>query len=140
MATRAQRAIDKNGLIRKYTVAAAQATTAGCAVAFAAADDQIQTSSAAGAAFGIALETKAAGEQCDVLLLGFAIAKVKVAVGGTATRGVYAQTLTATGAFTNKVLGGGTVVQPIQGIFLESGVAGDLVALLITGAFNGVSA
>ena len=140
MTTRAHLAIEKNAIRRKYTVASGQATTAGCGVAFAAADGEVQTSSAAGACFGIALETKAAGELVDVLLLGFAIAKVKVAVGGTATRGVYAQTLTAPGAFANKVLGGGSVVQPIQGIFLESGVAGDLVSLLITGAFNGVSA
>lgn len=118
------------GLIRTYTVAAAQSATIGQGLIFAAADDQVQSAGASGLAFCIALETKAAGEKVRVLMLGPAILPVKVGAAGTATRGTPAECV-AGGAYTNRTIGGGSVARPVSGIFLQSGVANDEVELML---------
>lgn len=80
-------------------------------------------------AIGVAYQNSAAGRTASIVLYGHAVMPVKVGTGG-ATRGVDATTVADgfTDAATN---GTGTVSQIIKGKFLQTGVAGDLVGLLI---------
>lgn len=111
-----------------FTVAAAQSTTKGLGVIFSGADTDIATVGANGKAFAIALETKAAGEKCECALLGHAVIPVKVGTGG-ATRGEFA--VAAADGLIDQTLGGGTTVKYIEGVFLQTGVVGDTVGLLV---------
>lgn len=71
----------------------------------------------------------ASGKKGDIILYGHAIVPVLVGTGG-ATRGVNATTVAD--GFTNAAAnGGGTTSQIIKGQFTESGVAGDIVGMVI---------
>ncbi len=80
-------------------------------------------------AIGVIYQSNAAGRTAHVVLYGHAIMPVTVGTGG-ATRGVDATTVADgfTDAATN---GAGTVSQIIKGKFMQSGVAGDVVGMLI---------
>lgn len=114
-------------LIKTFTVAAGQATTEGRPVSFASSDQEVQTTAAAAKCMGIALETKAAGERVQVLI-GEGGVKVKVGTGG-ATRGEQA-VVVADGVTNSGTLGGGSVIKNLVGMFLETGVVGDVVGLV----------
>ena len=71
----------------------------------------------------------AAGKPIEVILFGFMIKKVKVGTGG-ATRGKDA--ITVSDGFTDAPAnGGGTTSQIILGKFMQSGVVGDEVGLMV---------
>lgn len=63
----------------------------------------------------------------EVILLA-ACGTIKVKASGAATVGEYAQS--GVDGFENKVVGGGTVVQHICGVFLETGVDNDYVEMI----------
>lgn len=132
MATRAN--IDlKEAIIKNYTVdpAAGGPVTAGKPVKFGSTDQYILPAVAADAAlvFGYAIETKTAGQQCDVVPKGNIITGVLVGTGG-ATRGVM-QKIAADGTGVTDVTAGTDVT---QGRAMQSGVVGDLIGLMIGGA------
>jgi hypothetical protein len=127
MATRAHMKID-NACIQEFTVASGQAATKGYSVKFASADDECQNCGAGEDGIGIALNTAAAGQKVSVLLDGLAVVPVVVGTGG-ATRGAYA--VTVANGHTDQAIADGTTVRRLRGKFMQSGVAGDLVGLLI---------
>lgn len=121
--------------IRTFTVAAAQTVTAGQAVKQTA-DLIVQGMAAVGDfAIGIALDDAAAGTLVRVAIWGSGIAKVKVGTGG-ATRGAPAKYVA--NGLTTATVGGATTAIFFCGQFLETGVAGDLVALNLGVASFGV--
>lgn len=132
----AARPIDLSGkaLVRPFTVKAASTATKGKGAIFGASDTEAEDAGAGGKVSGVFLETKAAGEVADVAVSG--IVPVLVGTGG-ATRGEFA--IATADGFANQTLGGGTTVRHIAGKFMQSGVPGDYVGLLI-GPFAGVSA
>lgn len=111
--------------------------TQGVGAKFGAADDEATNAAAGESTFGVFEKSGVPGDIVGVLTPFVAITKVKVAAGGTATRGSWAEASTA--GFTNRALGGGTVARNIAGMFLQSGVAGDEVSLGVF-SFVGVSA
>lgn len=123
-------------LIRPYVVASGQTATKGFGVVFASADNEIDDAGANGNAIGIALESGVAGATVEVALLGYAIVPVKVGTGG-ATRGAFA--IMAADGYTNQTLGGGTTVKYPAGKFLQTGVAGDEVGLLLGNFASGAA-
>jgi hypothetical protein len=129
--------LDK-GIIRNYTVASGQTVRGGFAVKFASDDQEIQEAGAdselaIGVARGIG-ETYAAGESVSVVHSN-AIVEMKVGTGGV-TRGKDARMIsdgiTDAPAF---VIGGSTLV-PIIGKILQTGVAADVVGVLIPGGIS----
>ena len=126
----------QNALVRPFTVASGQAVTLGKPVKFASADTEVLNAAATtDDVIGIALETGAAGAQVRVALLGVAIARVLVGTGG-ATRGAKAKWVSD--GIADATVGGGTTKVVFPGLFMQSGVAGDYVGLLIGGAGAGV--
>lgn len=124
-------------IIKTYVVASGEVVTEGRAVQFAGADDQAQIANGAGEkSFGVALTSGTAGQQVQVGMLGHAIYRVKVGTGG-ATRGEFA--ILAADGYTNQTLGGGNTVRYISGMFLQTGVVGDMVGMMV-GAFASGSA
>ncbi len=129
MATRTSEQLD-HCLIRDYEHASQPAFTRGTEVKYNGDDNLLQ---AAGAndplAIGIVWKNNAAGRPAHVVMYGTGWIPVTVGTGG-ATRGVDATTVADgfTDAATN---GTGTVSQIIKGKFLQSGVAGDKVELMI---------
>ncbi len=117
--------------IRAYTVGAT-AVTAGQAVKHSGADlTVVPVTAATDFAIGIVMDDAAIGALCRIAMFGTGIKKVKVGTGG-ATRGNAAK-FVANG-LTNATIGGATTALFVCGQFLESGVAGDLVALNLSPA------
>lgn len=137
MAVRPNQNLEKI-LIRPMVIAAAGSATAGLAVKATANDGECTVCGAGDRQIGIAMQTSAvAGAVVDVALLqGGGIIPVTVGTGG-ATYGKYAAC--AADGLTDQLLGGGTTVRYIAGIFMQTGVVGDQVGLL-PGAFAGCSA
>lgn len=134
MATRAHRLV--NGIPHmEFIVASGQTVTAGYRVKFASADDECQNCGAGENGFGIAINSGASGDKVTIALLGCGVVPVKVGTGG-ATRGAYA-VMVADG-HTDRAIGGGTTVRHCDGVFMQSGSAGDLVGMLVA-PFGGVS-
>lgn len=128
MALRAIRVLDE-AIIRPMTIAAGKTATNGIPVKHSGADNEIETCGAGDDGIGIPLTTGVAGDTVDVVMYsGGAIVPVKVGTGG-ATRGKWA--VVAADGLTDKTPGGGTTVCYLHGKFLQSGVVGDLVGLLI---------
>jgi hypothetical protein len=128
MATTALRKTDFATIMR-FTVASGQTATKGKPVLLSGSDDEIDDAGAdSDLAVGIALETKAAGKECDVYLFG-PVVPVLVGTGG-ATRGTKA-VIVADG-FTNAPAhnSDGTGNQAVYGIFMQTGAAGDLVGMI----------
>ncbi len=117
----------KNALIKTFTVKTGGATTAGKPVKFGATDLEIDTAAAADTVvIGVALETKAAGAQCQVCLSGTVLAAVIVGTGG-ATRGTNLKYV-ADGV-TDTASGSDVIV----GRAYQSGVVGDLIGMIVGG-------
>ena len=127
MATRALN-YQQNALIRTYGVPTGKATTLGLPVKLSGADDQVEVCAAGEDGIGVALSTQVAGDQVQVALYGWAIVPVKVGTGG-ATRGLWAKSVAD--GFTDLTTGGGSTARYAHGKFLQSGVVGDLVGLLL---------
>lgn len=124
----ARRFISK-GVILELTAATSEVGTVNRGMEFAAADDQCKRSGANDDLFiGIALNTAAAGKRCQVQISG--IAAVLVGTGG-ATRGKKAVEVATgmTDAATHDSSGG--TDQAICGVFMQSGVADDIIGMLI---------
>ena len=135
MATRADQNI-LYAITRSFKVVTANAVR-GRQCKFGAADDEATVCGAGEQGMGIFLGDAVIGAWVDVAIFtSGAIIPVVVGTGG-ATRGSYA--VAVANGLTNQVLGGGTVVRHIAGVFTQTGVAGDVVGLQI-GAFAGVSA
>lgn len=126
----AARAMDltSHAITMPFTVDAASTATKGKGVKFGAADNLIIDDTAGDAGFAIALETGVAGAVVQVALLGYAVVPVLVGTGG-ATRGAYA--ISTSDGFTNQTMGGGNTLRNIAGRFMQTGVLGDMVGLLL---------
>ena len=135
MATRAKLKLD-HAIVDTFTVAATKTATLGQRVRLASADGEVQDCAAGEDGIGVALTTQAAGEKVGVVLDGHAIAKVKVGTGG-ATRGKVA--IAVADGFTDMLLSNGKDTQYPAGKFLQSGVAGDLVGMLLMAGEGGRS-
>lgn len=136
MATRAIRS-EQFGLVKTYSVPSGKAVTKGKRVKFSGADDSIEDCGAGDNGFAIALEPAAALGQAQVLLEGSAVVPVLVGTGG-ATRGAHA--VPVADGFTDKTLGGGSTVANVSGKFMQTGVKGDYVGLLVGCPVSSVSA
>lgn len=120
----------ENALVMTFVDSSQPAFARGAEVKYNGSDTLLQ---AAGTndvlAIGIINQANAAGRPAHVTLYGFAVMPVTVGTGG-ATRGVDATT--AADGFTDAATNGtGTVSQIIKGKFLQTGVVGDVVGLLI---------
>lgn len=123
-------------LIKTHRVVTAPAVR-GRLCKLGAADDEVTICAAGEQGIGIFLSDAPVGAWVNLAMLtGGGIVPVVVGTGG-ATRNSYA--VAVANGLTNQVLGGGTVVRHIAGIFTQNGVVGDMVGLQIEG-FGGVSA
>lgn len=126
MATRPEEHLE-GAIIREYDVPSGKATTRGFAVKHSGADDAVENAAAVtDEVFGIALETKTAGQRCRVALFGYGVAPMLVGTGGIA-RGQFAQ-YAATGGI-DMTVGGGTGKIITWGQALQTGAAGDYVGV-----------
>jgi len=131
--TKAYQMLDKALIVTK-TVASGQTATLGYGLVRHTDDDSVDDAGANGNAYCVALETRTAGQKVQVALLtGGAVVPVKVGTGG-ATQGQYA--IHAADGWTDQTIGGGTTVKYIGGKFMEGGVVGDIVGLMV-GQFAG---
>jgi hypothetical protein len=114
--------------IHTFLVQSGATITKGYPVALGTLASEIVNGGANGKGVGIALSSSStAGEAVDVAMFG-PIVPVKVGTGG-ATHGEHA--IQTADGFTNQTLGGGTTVKYIAGVFMETGVAGDFVGLMV---------
>lgn len=124
-------------LIQSRTIqAAAAAVTAGMPVKLGTLATDVLLAGANEKAIGIALDSGVAGDRINVSFFGYAIVPVKVGTGG-ATHGEFA--ICAADGATNQTLGGGTTVKYVIGRFIETGVVGDKVGLLIGNFASGAA-
>lgn len=101
-------------------------------------DSQCVHTAAGAAGYGVALEAGAVGAVIPVAVLGCGeTVRIKVGTGG-ATRGSWA-VVVADGVTNAGTLGGGSVAKNIVGKFEETGVAGDVVGMILQD-FAGVAA
>lgn len=126
MATRAHMKIDE-AVLHTFT-AGAGGITKGKRVKFGADDLTVLDCGAGEDGIGVALEAKSAGDPVVVVLEGCAVVPVLVGTGG-ATRGGYA--IPVANGFADQAIADGTTPRRLAGKFLQSGVAGDMVGLLI---------
>jgi hypothetical protein len=134
MATRAHRK-DAYSTTLALAVASGQVVTAGLGVVFAS-DTTCQVAGASDLIFGIARTSQTAGQEVVIDLFG-PIIPVKVGTGG-ATRGTKAKHVTD--GFTDATAhnSDGTGNESTYGIFLQSGLAGDIVGMVPGAANRGV--
>lgn len=115
--------------IGTYTVAAGQTATLGMGAILSGADDAVATGGAnSDLVIGIFRATAAAAARVDVTHFG-PIERVLVGTGG-ATRGAKAQ-IVADGFADAPAHAAGATVRSIYGIFMQSGVAGDRVGMML---------
>lgn len=117
-------------LIRFFNHASMPAFAKGVEVKMGSDDDLLAAAGTGDVlAIGITTRANAAGRPAGVAMYGHGVVAVTVGTGG-ATRGVHAKGVADgfTDAGTN---GGGTTSQIIKGQFLQTGVAGDLVEMMI---------
>ncbi len=95
------------------------------------AGDECTNASTNGKVVGVFLKTVAAGSLADIATSG--VVPVKVGTGG-ATQGEFA--IHTTDGWTDQTLGGGSTVKYIGGRFTQTGIAGDVVGMLV-GPFAG---
>lgn len=117
-------------LTRTFNHASQPAFAKGVEVKFGS-DDQLLAAAGTGdvLAIGITFMANAAGRPAHVAMYGHGVIGVIVGTGG-ATRGVHAKGV-ADGMTDAAANGGGSTSQIIKGQFLQTGVAGDLVELMI---------
>lgn len=124
--------------IKSYTVEAASTATVGRLASFGASDTTVADSAAAADdAIGVFLTGGAAGDRVDIALFGPTVA-VLVGTGG-ATRGSKAVNVANGVTDAPAHAAGGATANQIYGIFMQSGLAGDVVGMQIL-ASNRVSA
>lgn len=87
---------------------------------------------------GYVYSPSVAGRDAQIVMLGNVVLPVTVGTGG-ATRGVHA-VVVADGYTDAATASGGTVAQYITGKFLQTGVAGDLVGLMLNVNLTAVKA
>ena len=120
-----------------YKVASGQTTTKGMLVIFSGSDDEIATAGAGSdLCFAVALETKAAGEYCEVAYLA-PVVEVLVGTGG-ATRGTKARPVADGVTNATAHNSDGTGNESTYGIFVQTGVAADRVGMMLGYANRGV--
>ncbi|NOU33329.1 MAG: hypothetical protein HOO96_35985 [Polyangiaceae bacterium] len=135
MASRADQDLSEC-LLKSFKVVTAAAVR-GRLCKLGANDNEITICAAGEQGIGIFISDAPVGAWTTVAMLsGGGVVPVVVGTGG-ATRNSYA--VAVANGLTNQVLGGGTVVRHIAGVFTQTGVAGDMVGLQIE-AFGGVSA
>lgn len=127
MAVRALKLLSKC-LFHKFYVASGQAVTAGQRVKFASSDTEVQNCGANEAGIGTAVDTAVAGAPVEIMLDGHAVVPITVGTGG-ATRGLYAKS-TANG-YADQAIADGTTPRFIAGMFMQSGVAGDVIGMMV---------
>lgn len=120
----------EHALLRSFEHASQPAFAKGVEVKLST-DDQLLTAAGTGdvLAIGITYKANVAGRPAHVILYGHAVVPVIVGTGG-ATRGVHAKGV-ADGMTDAAANGGGTTSQIIKGQFLQTGVAGDIVEMMI---------
>ncbi len=121
----------ENSTFQGMTVKANAALVKGVGVIGTATNGEADVAGANGKVIAIARDTvtgNAGGtSRVEVQLLDGGTARVKCS--GTATAGEAA--IAGAGGFENQTLGGGTTVKYIAGTFLESGIVGDYVEMLL---------
>lgn len=127
MATRAVSKVS-NGCIQHFVIPATKAVTKGKSVKFSGADNQIENCGAGEDGIGTALTDGVAGDTVPILLDGYAVVPCLVGTGG-ATRGSYA--VTVADGHTDRAIADGTNPRFLRGKFMQTGVAGDIVGLLV---------
>lgn len=127
MAVRATESLQE-ALIRPFTVATSKTVTEGFRVKFSGADNAIENCGAGELGFAIARASGVAADVVNCVLEGNAVVRVKVGTGG-ATRGVYA--MMAADGYTDQGTTDGATVRYLAGIFMQSGVVGDMVGMLV---------
>lgn len=116
-------------VVQVYEVATAD-IAANIPVKFGAADNLVVLCAADDPlAIGIARVAGAVGECIEIVMMGTAITKAELS--GTATRGLRAK-CAATGLVNATLVAAGTTLVSSPGIFLQSGVVGDVVPLLVS--------
>ena len=117
-------------LTRVFNHASQPAFAKGAEVKFGS-DDQLLAAAGTGdvLAIGIIYKANAAGRPAHVAMYGNGVLAVTVGTGG-ATRGVCAKGV-ADGFTDAAANGGGTTSQIIKGQFLQTGVVGDTVEMMI---------
>jgi len=123
--------------IASYTVAAGQTATLGRGVILSGADDEVATAGVASdLVIGVFKETAAAAARVEVYLFGPVI-RVEVGAGG-ATRGNKSEVI-ATGLFQDAPAhdSSGASNDQIYGIFMQSGVSGDYVGMMLAPSNRG---
>src|SRR5688572_26040030 len=117
----------KNAIIKTFV--AGGAISANRLLKFGSADTEAVHAAANERGFAISLEAAASGARVQVCLLGGQVAiPVKVGTGG-ATRGQFLVNA-ADGVTDAGTLGGGTTLKNVVGEALQSGAAGDVIAML----------
>lgn len=100
---------------------------------------EIDVAGANGKVFAVAAESVTGNadgtSRCEAQWCDGGSARVKLS--GTATAGEFA--IAGVGGFENQTLGGGNTVKYIAGRFLESGIAGDYVEMLLNGFAAGAA-
>ncbi len=118
----------QSALIQSFVIPATKTTTEGLRVKFSGADNQVEACGAGEDGIGVAMASGVAGDTVQVVLEGYCVAKVKVGTGG-ATRGAFAK-IVADG-YTDQAIADGTTPRLLAGKFMNTGVAGDFVGLLM---------
>lgn len=135
MAERAIKKIDFTPIMT-YIVATGQSTTRGKPVVFSGAETTIATGYTDGV-FGIAAETKTAGQECQVMLFAPVIPMV-VGTGGS-TYGTKQQWVSdgVTDAAAHD--SSGSTDDVIVGLAMQSGVAGDTIGVQVMPSNRGAA-
>ena len=117
-------------LVMTFDDAAQPAFTKGTEVKFDSSDTLlVATSGSDPLAIGVAKQGNVATRPASIVMYGSSVVKVLVGTGG-ATRGKLA--VRVSDGFTDSAtVGGGTTVQYVRGQFLQSGVVGDTVGMMI---------
>lgn len=144
MATRAIKQLQFS-ILRPYPVAAGQTVTIGKTVKFGTGETDIQDAGVVDLEIGVAVSCTdgstgviTAGKVVEVAMSGHQIVPMLVGTGG-ATAGKKA-VVVADGVTDAAATGGGTVAVECVGIFVQAGVAGDVVGVLNGGPNSRVSA
>jgi hypothetical protein len=124
----AARADNKISLGTVQDFFASGTVTRGFRVKFGAGDDLCVNCGAGESGIGIALADATTGQSVQILLEGHAVVPMKVGTGG-ATRGGFA--VPVADGVTTQAIADGTTPRHLVGKFMQTGVAGDLVGVLI---------
>lgn len=129
----------ETALIMTFADPSQPALTKGTEVKFDTSDTLlVATSGSDPLAIGVVVQANAATRPASIALYGHAVMPVTVGSGG-ATRGKMAVRV-SDGYTDAATVGGGTTVQYVRGQFLQSGVVGDTVGMLVGVNYSSVKA